>query len=143
LLLVFSFSIAAGVAADLDEQARQIAAELRCPVCQNLSVADSPSELAQQMRALVAEQLKEGKTPEQVKAFFVSKYGEWVLLAPEPKGFSLLLWVFPYAAALTGIVLVILTARRWVRRGKNARKATADPDLVARIRQEEREPAFK
>ncbi|MGH7847666.1 MAG: cytochrome c-type biogenesis protein, partial [Candidatus Binatia bacterium] len=143
LLLVFGFSIPAGVAADLEEQTRQIAAELRCPVCQNLSVADSPSELAQQMRALIAQQLKEGKTPEQVKAFFVSKYGEWVLLAPEPKGFSLLLWVFPYAAALTGIVLVILTARRWVHRGKNAQKATVDPGLVARVRQEEKEPAFK
>ena len=143
LLLVLFCSIPARAAADLDEQTRQIAAELRCPVCQNLSVADSPSELAQQMRALVAEQLKEGKTPDQVKAFFVSKYGAWVLLAPEPKGFSLLLWVFPYAAALTGIVLVILIGRRWVRRGKNVQKATVDPDLVARVRQEEKESAFQ
>jgi cytochrome c-type biogenesis protein CcmH len=141
LLLCFSFSL--GAAADLDEQTRRIAAELRCPVCQNLSVADSPSELAQQMRALIAEQLQQGKTPEQVKSFFVSKYGEWVLLAPEPKGFSLLLWVFPYAAALGGIILAILIARRWVLRGKNVQKATVDPALLARVRQEEKAPAFQ
>src|SRR5262245_37713066 len=76
LVLAFSllsFAVPARAAADLDEQARQIAGELRCPVCQNLSVADSPSELAQQMRAVIVLQLKEGKTPEQIKAFFVSK----------------------------------------------------------------------
>ncbi|MGH7256720.1 MAG: cytochrome c-type biogenesis protein, partial [Nitrospirales bacterium] len=64
--------------ADLEEQARIIASDLRCPVCQNLSVADSPSELARQMRDLIREQLREGKSPEEIKAYFVSKYGEWV-----------------------------------------------------------------
>jgi cytochrome c-type biogenesis protein CcmH len=101
---------------DLEEQTRAIAAELRCPVCQNLSVADSPSELAQQMRALAKEQLQQGKSPEEVKAFFVSKYGDWVLLAPPAKGFSLLLWVLPYVAALLGFALVVVAMRRWVKK---------------------------
>jgi cytochrome c-type biogenesis protein CcmH/NrfF len=69
-------------APDIDEQTRAIAQELRCVVCQNLSVADSPSEMAQQMRGIVKEQLQRGKTPEEIKDFFVSKYGECVLLAP-------------------------------------------------------------
>ena len=81
LAIVFLPGLAAGaVAPDLEDQTRALAAELRCVVCQNLSVADSPSEMAQQMRAIVREQLQAGKTPEQVKDFFVSKYGEWVLL---------------------------------------------------------------
>jgi cytochrome c-type biogenesis protein CcmH len=101
---------------DLEEQTRAIAAELRCPVCQNLSVADSPSELAQQMRALAKEQLQQGKSPEEVKAFFVSKYGDWVLLAPPAKGFSLLLWVLPFVAALLGLALAVVVMRRWVRK---------------------------
>jgi len=106
----------AGQPQDLEEQTRAIAAELRCPVCQNLSVADSPSELAQQMRALVQEQLQEGKSSDEVKKFFVSKYGDWVLLAPPKKGFSFLLWVLPYTAAFLGLVFVALVTQRWVRR---------------------------
>ena len=93
---------------ELEDQVRAIAADLRCPVCQNLSVADSPSELAQQMRSIIEQQLKEGKSPEQVRAYFVSKYGEWILLAPKPRGFNLLLWVLPYFALVGGIWLIYL-----------------------------------
>ena len=110
---------------DLEERTRAIAAELRCPVCQNLSVADSPSELAQEMRALVQEQLKEGKSPEEIKKFFVSKYGNWVLLAPPARGFSLLLWVLPYTAALLGLAFVAFVTRRWVRKKGEATSTVA------------------
>src|SRR5260221_5612978 len=77
--------------ADIEDRTREIATELRCVVCQNLSVADSPSEMAQQMRTIVREQLQAGKSPEQIKDFFVSKYGEWVLLKPKTIGVSMLL----------------------------------------------------
>ena len=61
----------AAPAPDIEEQTRAISAELRCVVCQNLSVADSPSEMAQQMRASVREQLQAGKSPQEIKDFFV------------------------------------------------------------------------
>jgi len=101
------------VAPDLEDQTRALAAELRCVVCQNLSVADSPSEMAQQMRAIVREQLQAGKTPEQVKDFFVSKYGEWVLLKPKTSGFGLLLWLLPYVALTLGVITALWFVRRW------------------------------
>src|SRR5437762_14099030 len=91
LLLLTGKGFAA--APDLEDRTREIATELRCVVCQNLSVADSPSEMAQQMRAIVREQVQAGKSPEQIKDFFVSKYGEWVLLKPKTTGFSALLWI--------------------------------------------------
>jgi cytochrome c-type biogenesis protein CcmH len=70
-------------AGDPDEATVQaIAAELRCVVCQNLSVGDSPSETANQMRAIIRQRLAAGDTPEQVIAYFVEKYGLWILLAP-------------------------------------------------------------
>lgn len=126
LLSLWALSaIAAAAQPDLEEQTRAIAAELRCPVCQNLSVADSPSEMAQQMRALVQEKLKEGKSSEEIKNFFVSKYGDWVLLAPPKKGFSLLLWVLPYTAAFLGLVFVVFVTRRWVRRKQEVTPAAA------------------
>ena len=121
---------------DTEEQVRRIAADLRCPVCQNLSVADSPSELAQQMRGVILEQLKEGKSPEEIRAYFVSKYGEWVLLAPTPKGFSLLLWVLPFVAVIAGIVLVIFTVRRWTYKKKTSPPQTADPTFIERVQRE-------
>jgi cytochrome c-type biogenesis protein CcmH len=121
---------------DLEDRTREIATELRCVVCQNLSVADSPSEMAQQMRAVVREQLEAGKTPEQVKEFFVSKYGEWVLLKPKTTGFSALLWILPYAALVTGIVAALCFIRRWSK-AKKMRSEQARQSLVTAEAQDE------
>ena len=77
----------ASAAAPVDEDTvTAVAAQLRCVVCQNLSVADSPSETARQMRDIVRERLALGETPEQVMAYFVDKYGTWILLAPPAPG---------------------------------------------------------
>ncbi len=121
---------------DLQEQVRRIAAELRCPVCQALSVADSPSEMAQQMRAIIQQQLKEGKSPDEVKTYFISKYGEWVMLAPTAKGFSLLIWILPFVALGGGILFVVFTVRRWVKSRPERRSTEADPALVQRVKQD-------
>jgi cytochrome c-type biogenesis protein CcmH len=99
----------------LEQRTSAVAAELRCPVCQGLSIQDSPSELALQMRAVVRDQLAAGRTPDQVKAYFVDKYGEWILLQPEPRGFNILVYVLPLAAVLTGIAVVVVAVRRWSR----------------------------
>ena len=106
----------AAPAPDLEDQTRAIATELRCVVCQNLSVADSPSEMAQQMRAIVREQLQAGKSPDQIKDFFVSKYGEWVLLKPRTTGFSAMLWFLPYVVLTLGVIAALWLVRSWVRK---------------------------
>ena len=110
----------AATAPDIDDQTRAIAQELRCVVCQNLSVADSPSEMAQQMRGIIRQQLSAGKNPQQIKDFFVSKYGEWVLLAPTTQGFSLLVWVLPFVVLIAGVASGLWFIRRWSvkRKGK-------------------------
>ena len=115
----------AAPAPDLEDQTRAVSAELRCVVCQNLSVADSPSEMAQQMRAIVREQLQAGKSPDQIKEFFVSKYGEWVLLKPKTTGFSALLWVLPYVVLLLGVVAALWFVHRWTRKKKTAQPSSA------------------
>ncbi|HEY7138466.1 MAG TPA: cytochrome c-type biogenesis protein [Methylomirabilota bacterium] len=98
-----------------DEQVHAIASQLRCVVCQNLSVADSPSEMAHQMRDLIRERLAAGDQPEQVTAYFVERYGEWVLLSPPARGLNLLLWLAPFGAVAGGLILVVTLARRWRR----------------------------
>jgi cytochrome c-type biogenesis protein CcmH len=100
----------------LDVQTRQVASELRCVVCQGLSIQDSPASLAKEMRAVVREQLAAGRTPQQVKEYFVQKYGEMVLLQPDPAGFNLLVYVLPVVMLLAGGVFVFVKARQWTRR---------------------------
>jgi cytochrome c-type biogenesis protein CcmH len=103
----------AATSPDLEDRTREVASELRCVVCQNLSVADSPSEMAQQMRGIVREQLQAGKSPEEIKEFFVSKYGDWVLLKPKTTGFSALLWILPYVVLVAGVIAALWFIRRW------------------------------
>jgi cytochrome c-type biogenesis protein CcmH len=123
---------------DLEEQVRAVASELRCPVCQNLSVADSPSEMAREMVVAIREQLRAGKTPEEVKAYFLSKYGDWILLSPRPRGLNLLVWLGPFAGVVLGLALAAVSIRRWMRTSKTAGDRVLDPALVERIRREVR-----
>ncbi|HEY5599377.1 MAG TPA: cytochrome c-type biogenesis protein, partial [Candidatus Manganitrophaceae bacterium] len=125
-----------GQARDWEEEGRKIAAELRCVVCQNLSVADSPSEMAQQMRAIILDQLRQGKTSEEIKAYFVSKYGEWVLLSPPARGFSLLVWLLPFAALGIGLLVAAYFIHRWVRNKRPSAGFDTQPDVIRRLRQE-------
>jgi len=125
----------------VDEQhVYEVASQLRCVVCQNLSVADSPSEMANQMRAIVRERLASGETPAQVRQYFVERYGEWILLAPPRRGFTLIVWLAPLVAVLVGLALVALLVRRWTGRPR-ATPPPVDAAMSERIRRElEREP---
>ena len=136
LSLLLVHPLHAAEAPDLEDRTRAIATELRCVVCQNLSVADSPSEMAQQMRAIVGEQLQAGKTPQEIKDFFVSKYGEWVLLKPTTKGFSLLVWVVPFVGLLVGLAIGIFFIRRWTAKKSKTEAVSVNPALLARVRAE-------
>jgi cytochrome c-type biogenesis protein CcmH len=90
-----------------------LAATLRCPVCQGLSIQDSPSELAQQMRALIKDQVRSGKSDAEVRDYFLSKYGEFILLEPRARGFNLLAYLLPAAVLVAGAVVVGRNVRRW------------------------------
>jgi cytochrome c-type biogenesis protein CcmH len=95
----------------LDDRARSIDGQLRCPTCQGLSIADSPATSAGQMRSLVREQLAAGATDDNVRAFFVARYGRWILLDPPASGPDLVLWFAPAAILAGGAVLVARRAR--------------------------------
>ena len=134
-LLVVMAALPALAAAPVNEDTvREIGTELRCVVCQNLSVADSPSETANQMRAIIRERLAAGETPEQVKAYFVEKYGLWVLLSPPKQGFNLLVWIVPFVGLGLGLVLVAFTVRRWSRRPAAAPAGIPEMDAATRDR---------
>ncbi len=111
----------------LDAQAQAIAARLRCPVCQNESVADSPAELANQMRSLIREKLAAGEPPDQIIAYFVSRYGEWILLEPPRRGLAWVVWIAPPTVLLLGLALVVGFLRRTVARIPAPRSGAKKP----------------
>ena len=96
----------------LDDRVHEIGAGLRCPVCLNLSVADSPSTLAGEMRDEIETQLRAGRSPAQIRAFFIDRYGEWILLSPPRRGWNLLPWAVPIVGLLGGLALWVGFVRR-------------------------------
>ena len=115
-------ALAQNVADDsaLEARTKAVATQLRCPVCQGLSIQDSPSELSQQMKQIVRDQLRAGKSPEQVKAYFVSKYGEWILLEPPAHGMNLAVYLAPFILLLGGGALIVVMVRKWTSQGRAA-----------------------
>lgn len=97
----------------LEQRVKEVSAILRCPVCQGLSIQDSPSELSLQMKDVVRQQLREGKSPDEVKAYFVSKYGEWILLEPKATGMNLIVYALPLVLLLLGAGLIWMMVKRW------------------------------
>jgi cytochrome c-type biogenesis protein CcmH len=97
----------------LDQHVHAVAAQLKCPICQDESVADSPSWVAQQMRAIIRQQIQEGKSDQQIIQYFEQRYGSSIVWAPQWQGFGLLTWLVPVALLLVGASLVFLTLRDW------------------------------
>ena len=97
---------------ELFRRTNEVAGLLRCPVCQGLSVADSPSEMAVNMKAQVKELLARGYTQDQILQYFERAYGQFVLLEPKFEGLASLVWVIPIAALLLGVVIVFLKIRK-------------------------------
>jgi cytochrome c-type biogenesis protein CcmH len=144
VLAVVVLAAGARAAAPVSEETvHEVAAQLRCVVCQSLSVADSPSETAHQMQSIIRERLAAGESPEQVKAYFVERYGTWILLSPPRQGFNLVVWVVPFAGLGAALVLVLVLVRRWSRRPALAAEGPRpDAAMLERILREmaEREP---
>ena len=135
--------------AALESRTKEVGGLLRCPVCQGLSVADSPSTMAQNMRVQVKELLAAGYDQEQILAYFERSYGEFVRLRPPLRGVNWLIWLAPVAGLLLG-AMVIAWALRAPRRAADALDAVdavdapgpgtvpADPSLapsVLRVRE--------
>lgn len=86
----------------LEQRARNISADLRCLVCQNQSIDDSNATLAKDLRILVREHLKAGESDEQIRAYLVARYGNFILLKPPFAWDTLLLWLSPFVLLALG-----------------------------------------
>ncbi|MFQ5812193.1 MAG: cytochrome c-type biogenesis protein CcmH [Anaerolineae bacterium] len=103
-------------ASTLEQQAQALDRELMCPICPGESIAQSQVEFAQQMRTFVREKLAEGWTEEQIKQYYVERYGPRILMTPPKQGFYLVGWIGPFVALVLGGGFVAYALRRWVMR---------------------------
>ena len=97
----------------LDQRVHDVASQLKCLVCQGESVADSPATLSLQMRGVIRQQLQSGKSEQEVIQYFVSRYGDRILLSPPWQGLTLLTWLVPIALMIGGVLLLFVVLRSW------------------------------
>ncbi len=114
------------------ERFRQLAAELRCLVCQNQTLADSSAELAADLRNEVLRQMAAGKNDEQIKAHLVARYGEFVLYRPTASAHNFALWAGPAVLAATGGLILWRLTRRRQALAASARQQTGDEAMLSR-----------
>ena len=117
--------------AELNEAVAGVAAEIRCPKCQALSIADSGAQSAQAMREEARSLLAAGYTREQVVGYFEQRYGEFVLLEPRARGLNLIVWGAPASIVMVGALLVVRRLR--------LRRQGGDEALDAYLQQVEQE----
>jgi cytochrome c-type biogenesis protein CcmH len=96
----------------LEARVQTLGKELRCAVCQGLSVADSPSSMARAQLDKIRELVAAGKSDQEVRDYFVARYGEWVLLQPKAEGFNWFVWLGPVALVLGGFFVISRQFRR-------------------------------
>jgi len=113
----------------LEARARVISEGLRCVVCQNQSIDDSDAPLARDLRLIVREQLKQGKSDTQVRDYVVARYGNFVLMKPPVEPATWALWLGPFALLLGGGAALLL----WMRGRKVVETAPLSAEEAAEL----------
>lgn len=110
----------------LSDRTEDVSARLRCPTCVAESVADSTSPVAQSMRSEIRRQLADGRSEDQVVAWFRSRYGSSIVLDPQRHGGGWILWLAPPIAGVAVVVAGLLVVRR--QRGRADEQSASPPD---------------
>jgi cytochrome c-type biogenesis protein CcmH len=137
LAVVLVGALAVGVQGDGSpptdaERAHRIATGIRCPTCRSQSMADSDAPAAKAGREEILRRVKEGQSDAEIRAYFVDRYSEVILLAPPRRGVSALVWVLPVAAVAAAVAGLTLAFRRWQpgrRRASEADRALVEEAL--------------
>lgn len=98
--------------AEKEARVMRLGKQLRCAVCQGVSIADSPASMARAQLDKVRELVAEGKSDQEIYDYFVKRYGEWVLLEPTSGGLNSLLWLGPLALLGLGLAVIVLQSKR-------------------------------
>jgi cytochrome c-type biogenesis protein CcmH len=105
------------VARTPEERVTHLASEIRCPTCAGLSVEQSDAALAQSSKEEIRSRVGQGQSDEQIKAYFVSRYGPTALMSPEKTGINRLPWLLPVVLVLILTGTLVGVTRRWRAQG--------------------------
>jgi cytochrome c-type biogenesis protein CcmH len=116
---------------EVEKRMMVLAAELRCLVCQNQTIADSHASLAEDLRQQVREMIQQGKTDDEIRDFMTQRYGDFVLYKPPFKAQTALLWIGPALLMALAVGTLIVVLRRRQRLSDDAFDPETDPNLEA------------
>jgi len=120
-----------------EARVQRIGEQLRCPICQGLSIAASPSPAARAELDRVRELVREGKSDQEIKDYFISRYGDWVLLSPRAEGANWIVWVGPALLLVIGAITIARTLKGpKAATAAPAPTAPADDEFLRRVREE-------
>jgi cytochrome c-type biogenesis protein CcmH len=142
-LLLFTLIVAGGwvslasaqKATPSDDEVNAIARQLYCPVCENTPLDVCPTPACHDWRELIRQMLGEGKSPDEIKQYFVDHYGARVLPQPPAQGFNWLIYVVPPVGFIVGVFLLFQAFRLW-KRQKNLPEPLAESDAGADLNEE-------
>ncbi|HSF10579.1 MAG TPA: cytochrome c-type biogenesis protein [Nitrospirales bacterium] len=115
LMIPLPLSAAVQDETDVDIQVREIAKTLRCTVCQTENIWESGAPLAQQMRGVIRDRIALGHSTEEIRAYFLSRYGDYILMEPPKHGVNWLIWVAPFLLLVIGGFFLYKEVTHWVR----------------------------
>jgi len=117
----------------LEARMHKIAIELRCLVCQNQTIADSPSGLSDDLRREIREQLQRGATDEQVVQYMTDRYGDFIRYRPAVKGSTAALWAGPLVLLVGGIGVLVFALRRRAKLAPDRFERDAEDDDATEV----------
>lgn len=113
----------------LQQKLREVSRTLRCAVCQSETIWESNATLAIQMRDIVLERLIAGESPDEIRAYFVSRYGDYIVFKPRFRGINLMLWGGPFILLAIGGFILLRNLKKWTTPGSTAQSEESDEEL--------------
>ena len=110
IFIIYFFLSVSAHSNENNSELSEIYKNLRCLICQGQSIADSNSDFAATVKLVIQDQIKEGKSKDEIYDFLISKYGEWIVYHPTLNKYNFLLWTLPYVVLIFGgfVIFVIL-----------------------------------
>jgi cytochrome c-type biogenesis protein CcmH len=129
-----------------DDEVNAIARQLYCPVCENIPLDVCPTQACAQWREQIRDELAQGWTEDQIKAYFAQQYGARVLATPPAQGLNWLVYIIPPVAFLAGIFILYKAFRSWMKPQEKSAEAPSpesvpiEDEYIARLEEEVRKP---
>ena len=123
-----------------EDRVQILGKKFRCAVCQGVAIADSPASMARAQLDKVRELVAEGHSDQEIEDYFVSKYGEWVLLEPRKTGLNAFLWVGPVLLLLIGIAIILGQVKKRPPGSPPGGAAPVADDFLAQVRADLNKP---